>query len=269
MKKLVNNTKGFTLIELMLVLSIISLLASIILSSLSTAGQKARDVGRLETTNSIKNALEMYYSDNGHYPVHNNSDDNIAGAGIPVTDMVSRDLASSPKNYIKTLPGYYNTPNEVSYYVSDVSGSAYELLFTTETPIIATNRGCNSTDFTNANTITTMGCVGQNVDVSIPMWTGWIGDSSIPRVTSFSANPITLPAGGGSSIISWSSIHATTCRITGGWSGNVAINGSQVVSLSSTQNYALFCSAGSQTASRVLTIDVAPYSPPPGGGTQY
>lgn len=59
---------GFTLIELMVVISIISLLSSVLLASLSTARMKARDAERLSATRSVVNALELYYAKNNHYP---------------------------------------------------------------------------------------------------------------------------------------------------------------------------------------------------------
>lgn len=62
------NKKGFTLIELLVVIAIISLLSSVVLSSLNSARQKARDAQRVSNLTEIRTALEMYYHDNGSYP---------------------------------------------------------------------------------------------------------------------------------------------------------------------------------------------------------
>lgn len=59
---------GFTLIELLVVISIISLLSSVVLSSISGARSSARDASRRQDFRQIKQALEMYYNDHGHYP---------------------------------------------------------------------------------------------------------------------------------------------------------------------------------------------------------
>lgn len=65
-----NNTKGgFTLIELMVVISIISLLSSIIFSSINTARMNARDAKRISDVRQIRIALELYRNQNGTYPV--------------------------------------------------------------------------------------------------------------------------------------------------------------------------------------------------------
>ena len=63
-----HNIFGFTLIELMVVISIISILASATLASLSNARMKARDAERLNNTRSIINAFELYYAKYKHYP---------------------------------------------------------------------------------------------------------------------------------------------------------------------------------------------------------
>lgn len=58
------NNFGFTLIELMVVMSIISLMSSIVLSALSNARAKARDGIRLQDMRTLQTAIAMYRSDN-------------------------------------------------------------------------------------------------------------------------------------------------------------------------------------------------------------
>ncbi len=62
------ESRGFTLIELLVVIAITGLLASIVLVSLNSARKKARDARRIADLQQIKKALELYYSNNGHYP---------------------------------------------------------------------------------------------------------------------------------------------------------------------------------------------------------
>lgn len=56
------------MIELLVVIAIIGILSSIVLVSLNSARQKARDVRRLSDIRQILLALELFFDDNGHYP---------------------------------------------------------------------------------------------------------------------------------------------------------------------------------------------------------
>jgi len=60
--------KGFTIIELLVVISVISLVASVIMTTLSTARAKGRDARRIADLRQIVNALNLYYQNNGVYP---------------------------------------------------------------------------------------------------------------------------------------------------------------------------------------------------------
>jgi len=63
------KNKGFTLIELLVVIAIIGMLSSVVLVSLSSARSKSRDAGRIASAKQLQTALELYYSENGHYPI--------------------------------------------------------------------------------------------------------------------------------------------------------------------------------------------------------
>lgn len=64
-----NSTqKGFTLVEMLIVVAIIGLLSSTILIGLGPARAKARDTRRIADLRQIQNGLENYYSDKSTYP---------------------------------------------------------------------------------------------------------------------------------------------------------------------------------------------------------
>ena len=94
-----NQNKGFTLIEMLVVVAIIGLLSSVVLTGLGTARVKARDARRLSDVRHIQNALEIYYSDNDVYPTLA-----VAGPVEGATDMTSlqRDPQVGSYYYLST-----------------------------------------------------------------------------------------------------------------------------------------------------------------------
>lgn len=70
MSKFRKGERGFTLVELLVVISIIGVLATLVLLQLGTARSKARDAKRISDINQIRSAVEQYFEDNGgKYPV--------------------------------------------------------------------------------------------------------------------------------------------------------------------------------------------------------
>ena len=62
------KNKGFTLIELMIVVVILGVLMSTVLPKLTGAQARARDTGRIADLGNISAALTTYYDDNGLFP---------------------------------------------------------------------------------------------------------------------------------------------------------------------------------------------------------
>jgi len=101
---MINTKKGFTLIELIMVVAIISLLTSIVLSSLTTARQKGNDAARVQSVHEIQSALQLYFTDNGSYP---------GGDQTTLADF----LSNGPKKYIGSI-----NPNVV-YKGTDINNN--------------------------------------------------------------------------------------------------------------------------------------------------
>lgn len=96
-----NNKKGFTLIEVLVVVAIIGLLASIVIVSLGSARPRARDTRRIADLRETQNALELYYTKNNYYPPTSTwgaLETAITGAGIGVT-KISNDPLGGTRTY--------------------------------------------------------------------------------------------------------------------------------------------------------------------------
>ncbi len=67
-KNIIKKSSGFTLIEMLIVVAIIAVLASIFLVGLSGFRGAANDSRRLSDLQKVQSYLELYYNKNGSYP---------------------------------------------------------------------------------------------------------------------------------------------------------------------------------------------------------
>jgi|WetSurMetagenome_2_1015567.scaffolds.fasta_scaffold322869_1 general secretion pathway protein G len=85
-----SNHKGFTLIELMIVIALIGILSSMILVSISSASGRARDARRASELGAIKTVLDVYaINNNDSYPNCCNASGSGVEYGANFNDLVN------------------------------------------------------------------------------------------------------------------------------------------------------------------------------------
>ena len=146
--------KGFTLVELLVVISIIGILATLLLLQLNVARAKARDTKRVGDINQLRTALELYFDDNGKYPV----DIGDANVGKYMTNGKAPTDPSTSLGY-----GYGTTASETKYQVWAELENYTAGTFKADSDIDATGwspSGTNGTKETNpCTTADTKDCV--------------------------------------------------------------------------------------------------------------
>ena len=66
-----NTRRAFTLIELVVVISILAILSGVLVPRVSNHLKAARDARRLSDIKAVRSAVEQYYLDHGSYPTAN------------------------------------------------------------------------------------------------------------------------------------------------------------------------------------------------------
>jgi general secretion pathway protein G len=113
--------KGFTLLELMIVIAIIGILATLAQPSYKTAVKKSREAALKENLYNIRSVLDQYYADNGKYP--DSLDDVVTKGymrGVPVDPITN-------SNQWQTVPFESSNPDEPGGGIYDVHSNSTEV----------------------------------------------------------------------------------------------------------------------------------------------
>lgn len=133
------NARGFTIIELLVVIAVIAMLLSIVLVSLRTAKQRARDDRRAQDIRQIQNALELYRTTYQIFPICSavlNGSSNCLTTDLVTTAGVIAAIPTDPLNSGASCAG----SNYVYCYESS-DGTDYSLRYNLETNAVQAGPG--------------------------------------------------------------------------------------------------------------------------------
>jgi prepilin-type N-terminal cleavage/methylation domain-containing protein len=124
--------KGFSLVELMVVMGIIGLLATVAVFSLNNSRMSSRDAKRLSDIQTLRSALEQNWLTNAAYPLADNPGKDLGKASDATLVLTSNGFEATPTGavYLPLVP-VGPKANEYYHYTATIS-TGYAIRFTTE-----------------------------------------------------------------------------------------------------------------------------------------
>lgn len=126
MKRWANGRRGFTIVELLIVIVVIAILAAITIVAYNGVQAKARDNVRSSDAKTIVKALELYYADKGYYPNGTNytpGSTAINSGWSTTADGSWANLAAALAPYVSDLP---TPPGNASSTPAINGGNSYD-----------------------------------------------------------------------------------------------------------------------------------------------
>ncbi len=127
MKKLIKN-KGFTLVELLVVVAVLGLLTGMVVVSIRHVKAKARDSQRVADITSLSTALGLYHNDFNAYPIYDGyieDQENTLAIALITADTI----VAVPTDSLNT--------GDYRFYYQSVDGSDYYLEYYLETDSVS------------------------------------------------------------------------------------------------------------------------------------
>jgi prepilin-type N-terminal cleavage/methylation domain-containing protein len=127
------KTRGFTLIEMMVVVSIIAVISSVGIFSYNEASKKSRDGNRQSDLKQLQAAIELYKQKNGRYPAGCNGPDNWSGQAGTIYACAGGSgqyIVNLAPQFIRFLPvdKHLNGTDSGYVYVTNTAGSVYKIM---------------------------------------------------------------------------------------------------------------------------------------------
>jgi prepilin-type N-terminal cleavage/methylation domain-containing protein len=126
------NNKGFTIVELLIVIVVIGILALLVITTYSGIQAKARNAKRQTDIQSIQTQLEAFFSQNGYYPsLTDMNDSSWLDTNMKSLDKNALIDPSNSSNSQTLLSAPDTTKHQYAYAVTNSSGGSCETDATT------------------------------------------------------------------------------------------------------------------------------------------
>ncbi|MFA7702484.1 MAG: FISUMP domain-containing protein, partial [Patescibacteria group bacterium] len=236
--KLISKTKkGFTLVELIIVLAIIGIVLATAFISFSNARQKARDAKRVSDITQVQNTLELYFRDEGRYPASLTFGSELVGSSSNRVYMVKLPENPTPRND-NTCPD-----NEYSYLATN-NGESYELNFCVSetTGNFASGEKCATSQGILNQTCPTEALVIETYTLAYTAGANGSLTGATPQTVNGGENgtEITAVADSGYHFVDWSDASTSNPRTDTSVSGTVSVTANFAIN-----QYTLTYAAGS------------------------
>ncbi len=134
-RNFLKRQSGFTLIELMVVVSIVGFLATIISAGLDRSRTKALDTRRINDVFAIQKAVEIYFNEQGSYPEGSGL---VMGSANATCFSITGFYGVCPGGeqvYMGVVPSNPGPGGADYVYTRSASGVDYTLTFSLETEV--------------------------------------------------------------------------------------------------------------------------------------
>lgn len=151
------GTRGFTFVEIIVVVAVLGIIASIVLANLSFAARKSRDGDRQGDLKTLQSAIELYKQKNGRYPA------GCRGASVWSGQTGTSYACASGNQYIMGLAPEFiptlptdkrlNGVNSGYVYTTNAAGTVYKLMAkrTVESQVVTYSHPFKSCDASHSS----------------------------------------------------------------------------------------------------------------------